>query len=135
MEDDFLGQDIKLIEGEIALKYNDFDTVQGVDTVIQDIITRLYTPKGSLFYDESYGSQLHHFIQAPMDKITLMDFEGEIKETLKADPRVSNDSIKVILNYNSIDSFEADVIFALINSDSPFNLVVNVGKIISIWSK
>ncbi len=33
-----------------------------VDTPLQDIKLRLFTPLGSLFYDKNFGSLIHEFI-------------------------------------------------------------------------
>lgn len=126
------GTDIKIVDGELQINTEDFDLVSGVETGVQDVIQRLSTPKGSLFYAKEYGSRLHEFIQASKDNFTIKEFVVEIKTVLKEDPRVDNESITVTIG-DATDGFYASVTFRFLDDDNSHNLVVSADKDLNIW--
>ena len=64
MKNNFFGYDIKLDDNmDVCLSVNgELILTCGEDTVFQDIKLRILTAIGSLFYDESYGSNFNQFI-------------------------------------------------------------------------
>ncbi|OHD14401.1 MAG: hypothetical protein A2Z98_12620 [Spirochaetes bacterium GWB1_27_13] len=121
-----LGSDIKIDfeTTEIPFSFNGLDTVENEECALQDIIIRLLTPKGSLFYDEYFGSRLHEFIQEAKTRINILDFEIEIKETIKQDPRVDKESIEIETSDDEDDSLVAKVSFSFIKKKTKYNLVI-----------
>lgn len=132
---DFYGSDIAVGEnGEIMLEGNDFKIVYGIDTVLQGIKQRLFTPKGALFYDEKYGSNLHKFIHAGKTGLTVRNFKKEVASALEAEPLIDNKSIKVNL-LDTCDYLKCYVSFDILGYDTKFNLVVSIDKELKIWSE
>lgn len=127
------GIDIKINDGELALGYDDFELVAGKSCPIQDITTRLTTPKGALFYAPEFGSNLHRFIQVNVDELVILDFTNEIRSVVSEDPRVDRDSIEVNYDYGLNKGLSAKVLFRFIDSDIVENLVVNVEKELKVW--
>lgn len=133
---DFYGTDILLDDnGEIGFAGTDIKTVSGIDCVIQQIKVRMMTPKGSLFYDPEYGSDLYKFIQTGYTKQKLEYFVSVIKDCLKAEPLVDNESIEIKTYEKTMTSFYAKVSFNIVEYDNNINLVVSADKTLDIWEE
>jgi phage baseplate assembly protein W len=133
---DFLGKDIMVDDNmEIGWSGTDVKTVSGIECVLQQIKVRLKTPKGSLFYDPAYGSDLFKFVQAEFTMQKLAYFASVVKDSIKAEPLVDNASIKVTTYENTMTSFYCKVSFAVLGYDNRLNLVVSADKKINIWEE
>lgn len=132
---DYYGIDIALDNnGEIKLNNNDFALVSGINNILQSIRLRFITPRGSLFYDDNYGSELYKYIHCQNNYVIYKKIKKEIENTLKDEPLVDNESISIILNYNNKQGYIADIEFKLLNYDTKYNLVIQINKEIKIWS-
>ena len=135
MSDDIFGTDIMCDENlQIVLGVNDFQTVKSTNCALQGVKRRLKTPLGSIFYDRSYGSKLHTFIQATKDNVLIRSFKKEVQTTLKKEPLVDNDSIIVNVYDHDDFSFYCEAGFNFLNHNNNQNLVIGIGQNIKIWS-
>lgn len=87
--------DIKLTDGEIALGIGGFELVEGGACVVQNLITRLSTEKGALFYAPDFGEGLLRFLHSPADENTLLELEGVLAQALRTQPHIVAQSEKV----------------------------------------
>ncbi len=87
--------DIKLTDGEIVLGYEDFELVSDSDCMLQDVRSLLFTDKGALFYDETYGSGVLRFIHADNSDTMIQELKQSVKIALKTDERIIQNSIAV----------------------------------------
>ncbi len=100
--------DIKLLNGEIELEYDDFAIVS--DDLLQDIKSLLFTDLGALFYDNQYGSSTLRYIQAN----NISKLKQDIRIALSKDSRIDANSINVKLEKNDY-SVIMDIDFNTIN--------------------
>lgn len=99
----------------------------GVDTANQDIMLRLYTPLGELFYDKGFGSLIHLFVQE--------DFTPEVRAALCAEVarRIGMDSAVIVGSVScSVTSWDSKLVtlqavYQLIAEDHLRNLVLRLG--------
>ena len=54
-------------------------TQSGIKNLIEAILWRLQTPRGSLFYDTSYGEDVREYLQSELTPATLHEMQGLIK--------------------------------------------------------
>ncbi len=134
MNEDYLGTDIALNGTDLSLTYGDFALVSCKECVLQRIILLLYTEKGALFYDESFGSNLFYFVQDERNELILKNYKFEIEEILKKEPLVNNESIQVDVIYDK-EEIRANVSFNILDYDTQYNLVITAGKEIKIWEE
>ncbi|MDK2955422.1 MAG: hypothetical protein PWQ57_918 [Desulfovibrionales bacterium] len=99
----------------------------GVDTGLQDIRLRLFTPLGELFYDVGFGSLVHYWIKEESTSATRAAFCQEVRRRVQADPRVVIGSASCkILSWDET-GITARVTFTFIDETHPYNLIVTVG--------
>ena len=127
------GTDIALQNFDIVLTYGDFELVKDENCFFQHLKHALEIPKGSYYYDPDFGSRIYQFLHANVDNYTLIDFEIAIREVLEIQPLILQDSIEIKVSYEN-ESLKASVYFETID-DSPYNLVIETGKEISIWEE
>ena len=127
------GTDIALQNFAVMLAYGDFELVKEEDCFLQQLRHVLETPKGAYFYDPEFGSRLYQFLHTNMDNYVLIDYEIAIREVLETQPLILQDSIEIKVSYEN-ESLKASVYFETID-DSPYNLVIETGKEISIWEE
>lgn len=90
--------DICLKGGEIDISTGDFLLVDGKECILQDIRQLLYTECGSLFYDETYGSEVLYFIHQNVNDTSLLTLKQSIGISIKSDNRVERDSVEIVIN-------------------------------------
>lgn len=132
MMNDIFGSDILLNDNlEVMLSSNgELQLVNGTNTVFQDIKLRLLTKKGTLFYNEDYGSNLPDFIMD--DSIDETSLVSEIIRTVESDARVEPYSVKVNILKNETGKIEAEITYQLIGYDTDINEVISIDR--NIWS-
>lgn len=101
--DTSLGMDLKVLfdnenDGIVVTrnKYTknaDFDKVVGVDNLIQSLLLRLLTIRGSLLHHKNYGSNLLLFLGQNITGETIQLIDLEITRTLTSDSRVAKASV------------------------------------------
>lgn len=128
---DLWGQDVALdnqrqarvaANGELLL-------TEGVSTGVQDVMLRLLTPLGSLFYDREFGSLLHEFIKDESTASRRMEFEAEVVLRVELDPRVVVGSVSCRVTAWDETSLTAEASWRFIDEDSPTNIVLQADKL------
>lgn len=71
----------------------DFDKVSGIDNLIQSLLLRLLTIRGSLLHHPNYGSNLLLFLGKTITGETIQLMDLEITRTLTSDSRVAKASV------------------------------------------
>ncbi len=127
---DIFGQDITLDAGQqpkVAAN-GELLLTDGAQTGVQDILLRLRTPLGSLFYDLEFGSLIHEWVQEESTQASRMALEAEVRRRVAIDPRVQPMSVTAaILNWDEKTvTLEASWIF--VGEDHRNNLVLEVGN-------
>lgn len=127
---DLWGQDISLsAAGQALLAANgELILTDGVSTGVQDIILRLLTPLGSLFYDTGFGSLIHEWIYEESTEENRAGFVAEVLMRIEADPRVVPYSVRVSILKWDDRQLVARARWNFISEDQPFNLVMQADK-------
>ena len=126
MREEIYGQDILLDDNMQAplAATGEAVTSDGVQTVLQDIKLRLFTPLGSLFYDKAFGSRIIEFVKDENTMGNRLSLVAEIKSRIGMEPRVvpGKTQCKIISWDHAGVVCEAS--FELIDETHPFNLVI-----------
>lgn len=102
-------------------------TQSGIKNLIEAILWRLQTPRGSLFYDTSYGEDVREYLQSELTPATLQEMQGLIKAQCQADDRVANADVKVSTIPGQFKlMIEIKILTELADS---FSLVISVDKL------
>lgn len=127
---DLWGQDIALdAAGQARVAANgELILTEGVRTGVQDVMLRLLTPLGSLFYDREFGSLLHEFIKDESTASRRMEFEAEVVMRVEMDPRVAVGSVVCRVTAWDEISLTAEASWRFIDEDSPTNIVLQADK-------
>ena len=84
----------------------DLRTVEGVDWVVQVLLSVLYTPRGTVFYGRDLGTRIARYLYEPLDETTkagiLEVVNDEITSSLGAWARVNVRDIVVDSKTKSI---------------------------------
>ncbi|MGL4677176.1 MAG: hypothetical protein ACRCWI_05870 [Brevinema sp.] len=115
--------DLKLVDGEIVLGYEDLELVSRSECLLQDVRNLLMTDFGALFYDKTYGSGVLRYIQT--DKSRLKQLKQQIMITLKKDSRINSNSIRIT---------EAVLRPRMGTSKDSFDIYLNRMDLRSVWS-
>ncbi len=129
MNEDIYGQDILLDDTLRAVVAANGEAVvsDGLQTVLQDIKLRLFTPLGSLFYDVNFGSLIHEFVQDEDGELARQALCAEVETRLNDEPRIVPES-----PYCEVVSWDPNGVilkaaFRLIDETHPFNMVIQAG--------
>lgn len=127
---DFWGQDIALDAfGQAKVAANgELVLTEGVDTGVQDIVLRIFTRLGGLFYDTEFGSLIHDWIAEDSTAASRAALEAEIIMHVELDPRVVVGSVRCTVTHWDETSVTAQVFWRFITEDSPLNLVLQINK-------
>lgn len=127
---DLWGQDIALdAAGQARVAANgELILTDGLRTGVQDVMLRLLTPLGSLFYDTEFGSLLHEFIKDESTTSRHMEFEAEVVLRVEMDPRVAVGSVACRVTAWDEISLTAEASWRFIDEDSPTNIVLQANK-------
>jgi len=116
------GRDIYLINGGFQIAPNgDLLLLDEKQTLIQDVINRLKTYKGSHFAHPDYGTNIYDYIRGNGDNRTLLELINDIEEELLKDPRIWEVEVEVL--ERSLKGVKL-LIKVQPLEDSPFNLVL-----------
>jgi len=96
MAPDPFGTDLRLIfargcEGaDLAVGLQDFETVSGVENLVQALTLRLLIDRGELdgLGHPRYGSRIRDLIGEPLDRANLELLRRYVRQELQRDPRV-----------------------------------------------
>lgn len=124
------GQDIALDHnGQAKVAANgELVLTDGVDTGVQDIMLRLFTYLGTLFYDSEFGSLIPDWFYEESTKASRAAFVNEVARRVEMDPRVVLGSVKAKLLKWDGKSIDVEVFWRFIDVDHPMNLVLQYNK-------
>ena len=96
MAPDTFGTDLRLVfargcEGaDLAVGLQDFETVSGVENLVQALTLRLLIDRGELdgLGHPRYGSRIRDLIGEPLDRANLELLRRYVRQELQRDPRV-----------------------------------------------
>ena len=127
---DLWGQDIALNHhGQARVAANgELVLTSGPETGVQDIMLRLNTRLGSLFYDLDFGSLLSDWFNEENTALSRSAFLSEVTMRVEEDPRVVVGSVKASLIKWDELNLTVSVRWKFIDSDQPFNLVLQADK-------
>ena len=128
--EEIYGQDILLDETMQAKTAANGDVVvsTGIETVLQDIKLRLFTPLGSLFYDVDFGSNIMLFVKEENTATTRRALIAEVKRRLNLEPRVVPETTTCSIVTWDHTGVTLKASFRLIDETHPFNLVISAGS-------
>ncbi|MGL5253804.1 MAG: hypothetical protein ACRC9L_02100 [Brevinema sp.] len=126
-----ISTDIKLENGEISLGLTDFQLVSGSQCIIQDIITRLSTDIGALFYASSFGESILRFVHAPSSSAS--ELKGAILRALQSESRIIPNSEDIAISISVDNHFLAEISFTLFDNPKPINLTLSLGNDLEIY--
>ncbi|MGL5721595.1 MAG: hypothetical protein ACRCY4_04265 [Brevinema sp.] len=123
------GSDIKITDGEITLGQGDFSLVEGGACVAQDVMTRLTTDVGALFYAPNFGEGIQRFLHASSNSTN--ELKACILRALQSEARVEANSESIVVSFDEI--LEAVVSFKIIDSSEKVNLTLRLGEELEIY--
>lgn len=74
-----------------------FALIGGLRLLAQDLLNRLSTPTGGLFYDDSYGYDLTALLNASLDERDVPRIAGAVRAQCLLDERVADVAVTVTL--------------------------------------
>ena len=121
-----LGTDLALVDGDLAAAADgDAATVTGTACLVQDLIHRLSTPRGTLWMHPEYGCDLYRFLHVEDSQVQRIDMQGAIQDAIEADPRVVPGSARCeILAWAMEGRVRLAVALQAISETHPLNLVL-----------
>jgi phage baseplate assembly protein W len=122
---DIFGSDIKLDKNLNAVVAANGELVltSGPETAVQNIIIRLATPLGSLFYDPEFGSLLHEYFHEENTETNRMALESELEERIDESNQVKEGTVEVNIISWDERGINVSCNFELIDEDHTYNLV------------
>lgn len=100
-----------------------FGMVSGTKSLGQALVGRLTTPRGGLFYDSDYGTDLRAYLNAPMTQQALAKLSGDVQAECLKDERVQSAACSPTWSAASgVLTLHVNVI----TGSGPFKLVIGV---------
>jgi phage baseplate assembly protein W len=100
--------------------------VTGFENLGLQLIRRLSTPRGALFYDPNYGDDIRLFLNKPITPSTIKQIEYVVKTQCEQDPRVDNADVSVTYNQSLLALV---VTISITTFLGPFTLVISVSSL------
>ncbi len=102
------------------------ELVEGILCLAQDLVHRLSTPRGGLFYDETWGLDLRAYLEEGLTPQRIAAISSEVESEVEKDERVKSASVQASFNQHA----ELLVItIALQTALGPFTLVLGIDKL------
>lgn len=112
------------------LGLNDLDPsgelVEGPACLAQDLVHRLSTPRGGLFYDESYGADLRAYMEEGLTPQRIAAIPSEVSAECEKDERVKSAKVSAAFDFQKET---LSILIALLTAVGPFTLVLSVDKL------
>ncbi|MBW2599331.1 MAG: baseplate assembly protein [Deltaproteobacteria bacterium] len=137
MREEIYGQDI-LLDGNMQASLaatGEAVTSDGIQTVLQDIKLRLFTPLGSLFYDKEFGSRIIEFVKDENTMGNRLALIAEIKSCINAEPRVVPGKTQCKVESWDHTGVVCEASFEIIDETHPFNLIIDINSDMEIVIK
>lgn len=110
---------------------SDLDSGMGLFTgpkiVAEAVARRLTTPRGGLFYDPNYGTDLRRWLNAAIDEKDIPDIRAEIETEAELDERVATADVSVEFDRSSA-SIKAKIELTLVD-DRTFRFTLSVSQL------
>lgn len=137
MREKIYGQDILLDENMQASLAATGEAIvsDGIQTALQDIKLRLFTPLGSLFYDKEFGSRIIEFVKDENTMSNRLSLIAEIKSCINMEPRVAPGKIQCKIASWDYAGVVCEASFELIDETHPFNLIIEINSDMEIVIK
>ncbi len=137
MREEIYGQDILLDENMQATiaASGEAVTSDGIQTVLQDIKLRLFTPLGSLFYDKAFGSQVIEYVKDENTQGNRLSLIAEVKSCINTEPRVAPGKTQCKIVSWDHTGVVCEASFELIDETHPFNLIIEINSDMEIVIK
>jgi len=100
--------------------------VSGRTALAQALARRLTTPRGGLFYDTNYGTDLRLYLNEGMTRDAQSRVKAAVEAECRKDERVSSCAADVVFNA-AAQSLRISI--AVNPGDGPFSLVLDVTKL------
>ena len=101
-----------------------FELVSGKRNLALALMRRLVTPRGGLFYDPNYGTDLRRYLNEAYGSVNdALKYEVEqvAMNEVEKDPRVLDSS--AVLEFGQIGQRSAKLTVIILTRDGPFTLV------------
>ncbi|MDI3547879.1 MAG: hypothetical protein PWR10_1531 [Halanaerobiales bacterium] len=121
---DIFGSDIVFNNDFELIPAGDIEITQGLSCLAQDIIHRLLTPRGNLFYNPDYGVDIYKYINDENTLINRMGLSQDVKKEVEKDPRVKPGSVNVDIKEWDLKIIKLLVSFTPIGQNNPLNLLL-----------
>jgi phage baseplate assembly protein W len=115
----------KLLGTDVVIGKN-VTLVTGFENLGLQLIRRLSTPRGALFYDPNYGDDIRLFLNKPITPSTIKQIEYVVKTQCEQDPRVDNADVSVTYNQSLLALV---VTISITTFLGPFTLVISVSSL------
>ena len=97
--------------------------VSGTTAVLQALARRLTTPRGGLFYDPNYGTDVRGFLNEAMTNESIARWKTAIDRECRQDPRVTSIAVDMIPN---VAAHTLTIHITGTTADGPFAAVFGV---------
>jgi len=123
------GQDIKVDDSLIpAVAANgELILTDGIETALQDVWMRIYTPLGELFYDINFGSKIRDWIMEENTESARIGLENELEKRLIEDARIEPGSVSAKVIAYDEKGITVSLNFRFSEEDNYYNLVLSIG--------
>lgn len=121
-----LGTDIAwdAATGDVANSH--FSLASGLENLLNALARRLSTPRGSLFYDQSYGYDLEQFVNSDVDADLLQEIRAGVREECLKDERVLD--CHVAVSY-APDTTTTRVVVSVSSKSGVGRLIASIGQV------
>jgi len=116
----------ELILGTDVIVGKNLTLVSGYKNLGLQLVNRLSTRRGTLFYDPNYGDDLRLFMNRPINQAIIDQIRYTIKSQCEQDPRVNNADVTVSYDSSTL-SLEVDIFVTTLLG--PFTLVISVNSL------
>lgn len=118
------GTDLQAVEGFR------FRKVSGLENLAIALLRRLTTPRGGLFYDLTYGTDLRNFLNrayAPDDTAITWEIEQRAIAEVMKDPRVYDAG--ATFEFGTLQDRTGKLVLTIVTAIGPFKLVLKAEEV------
>jgi len=101
----------------------------GAAAVAQDVRMAMQTPKGSLFYDPDFGSDLLYYVNDEQTSSNTRHLQIDIQDCIYTDPRVDFNSVQVQVAPGT-EKITADCSFDVANINNQYR--IEIGQTVEV---
>lgn len=137
--EDFIKNHVKRTENKIISMMNiiipsgDWKQIEGVETIINGIISQLLIPKGSYIFDPEFGENILQFLFQPSDTATMQDVQRVVDAVIEQN-RYNADITSEVLLFSNRKGFRINII---INTNGSIKKIpINIDeRLLKDWDK